>query len=137
MVRFSNTFSMGMRHFQKADLRMELLLVLLVPHFCCVRFACVALVSLLSVACVVKQTRSIFSHTFFNNKPIKKSQTGQYLQYSQYSQYSFAIFTGQHLFCSLFLIKLQAFRPSLIFKNNYFEERLQTVAFLNHFRKAE
>ena len=49
----------------------------------------------------------------------------------------FAIFTGKHLRWSLFLIKLQAFRPDSkrdsiceyckVFKNIFFEEHLQTV----------
>ena len=55
----------------------------------------------------------------------------------------FAIFTGKHLCCSLFLIKLQAFRHAIyeketvtqvfsyeyceIFKNTYFEKHLRTA----------
>ena len=57
---------------------------------------------------------------------------------------NFAIFTGKHLYWSLFLIKLQAFRPATllnrgsntgvsceiceIFKNIYFEEHLRATA---------
>ena len=56
---------------------------------------------------------------------------------------SFAIFTGKHLCCSLFLIKLHAFRHAIyeketvtqvfsyeyceIFKNTYFEKHLRTA----------
>ena len=49
---------------------------------------------------------------------------------------NFAIFTGKHLYCSLFLIKLQAFQ-AWIFKNTYFEENLRTAAFvLKRIRKV-
>ena len=57
---------------------------------------------------------------------------------------NFAIFTGKHLFWSLFLIRFQPFRPATLlkrdsntgvfpwnlrnFKENYFEEHLRTVA---------
>ena len=54
---------------------------------------------------------------------------------------NFAIFAGKHLGWSLFLIKLQTFRPAtllkrdsntgvllLIFKNNYFGEHLRPAA---------
>ena len=49
---------------------------------------------------------------------------------------NFAIFTGKHLCCSLFLLKLQTPTQVFsceyceIFKNTYFEEHLQTAGTL-------
>ena len=46
---------------------------------------------------------------------------------------NFTIFNGKHLSWTLFLIKLQAWRPAALLKkdskNNYSEEHLQTAAF--------